>query len=73
MDSTYKNYLEDCLETLIQRSIECREKSEKTTDPFDQGKSFAYYEILDFLLNQAEIFEIRDEFKERIKSFSPSM
>lgn len=71
-NNLYNNYLEDCLEHLIDQSIEAREKSDSTKKPFDQGFSFAYYEILNFLLNQAEVFEIKDELKEKIKSFSPS-
>ncbi|MEW6773872.1 MAG: hypothetical protein AB1304_07725 [Bacteroidota bacterium] len=73
MNNPYKNYLEDCLEQLIDRSIEVRERSNETKDPFEQGRYFAYYEILVFLLNQAEVFEIKDELKEKIKTFFPSI
>lgn len=72
-NNSYKYFVEDCLEHLIDRSIEAREKSDSTKEPFDQGVSFAYYEILNYLLFQAEVFEIKEELKEKIKTFSPSM
>lgn len=73
MDNTYKDYLEDCLDQLIDRGIEAREKSNLTKDDFDKGRSLGYYEVVDFLLNQAEIFGIKQELKEKIKTFSPSL
>ena len=69
----YKYYLEDCLEHLIDNSIEAKKKADSTKDPFDQGRSFGYYEALDFLLNQAEVFGIKEDFKEKIRLFIPSM
>ena len=73
MENTYKNYLEDCLEQLIDRSIEARKKSNSTKDAFDKGHSLAYYEVVQFLLSQAEVFEIKKELKEKIKTFNPSL
>ncbi len=70
--NSYKNYLEDCLEHLIDRSIEAKVKADETNDAFDQGLSFGYYEVLSHLLAQSEIFEIKETFKEKIKTFSPA-
>lgn len=72
MENSYKNYLEDCLISLIEKNKELRQKAEETKSAFDEGKSFGYYEALDFLLNQAEIFEIKKEFKPEIRDYSPS-
>jgi hypothetical protein len=72
MNNKFKNYLEDCLMVLIERSIEARENTESTESDFDKGRSFGYYKVLEFLLNQAEIFDIKEDLKERIKTFIPS-
>lgn len=72
MENSYKNYLEDCLISLIERNKELKQKAEETKCTFDEGKSFGYYEALDFLLNQAEIFEIKKELKPEIRDYSPS-
>lgn len=72
MENNYKNYLDDCLLAIIEKNKEARNEAERTKEPFAEGKSFAYYEVLDFLLNQAEIFEIINELKTEIKNHSPS-
>jgi hypothetical protein len=67
----YANYVEECLEILIERSKEKVEKAKKTKDEFDSGLAFGYYSILSLLLSQAEIFEIKNELKESIRNFNP--
>ena len=68
----YKYYIEDVLEELINRSLNALNKAKETNSEFDNGVSFGYYEVLNYLLNQAEIFEIKDKLKSEIKNFDPS-
>ncbi|MFH2096545.1 MAG: hypothetical protein ABIJ16_12620 [Bacteroidota bacterium] len=68
----FKYYIEDCIEELISRSIKETKNADESDNEFDKGKSFAYYEILNFLLNQADVFQIKEELKESIRDFSPS-
>jgi hypothetical protein len=71
MSDSHKYYVEDCLEILIERSLEAIEIADKSKTPFDQGRSLAYFEVLNTLLNQAEVFEIKDGLKESVRNYSP--
>ena len=62
-------YLEDCLQELIERAKESAQKSDSSNSDFDKGHSLAYNEAISFLINQTEIFEIKNELCEKLKSF----
>ncbi|MBC7863689.1 MAG: hypothetical protein IAF38_11990 [Bacteroidia bacterium] len=61
MNNTYKNYLEDTLLELIERTEEAQCESDK--GDFESGRAFAYLEIISFLFKQADVFDIKSEFE----------
>lgn len=68
MESIYKNYTEDCLDEIIERYKNSLHDLE--INDFNNGVSFAYSEILSYLLNQADAFNIKTEMKDKIKNFN---
>lgn len=71
-NDTFKNYVEDCLDILIERAEEANQKAkEKNSTDFDKGRSFGYYETLNFLINQAELFHIKSVLKKKVREYEP--
>ena len=68
---TYKNYIEDCLEGLIDRATDANHECENNPTDFNKGISIAYYNVLNFLLGQAEVFEIKNKLKKNIIEYVP--
>ena len=67
----YKNYLEDCLEELLQRAEEAKITADNSNVDFDKGRWLGYYEAMTYLLSQTEVFEIKDDLKESIREHNP--
>ena len=65
MAETYRNYIEDCLEELVERLDEAQ--MNKEGGDFELGRAFAYLEVLSFLVNQAEVFQIKGDFKDKLE------
>ena len=63
-------YLQDLFHEIIAEGIELKQKC---STEYDQGKLFAYYEILSLMLNQAEAFNIKKELPEDIQKFVPEV
>lgn len=69
--NNYKNYLEDCLEVLLERAKEASDEAHNTNTDFDKGRALGYYETLTYLLNQLEFFQIKVEMIGSIKEHLP--
>lgn len=69
--NSFKNYLEDCLQELVERATQSNLAASKTKEDFEQGRSMAYYEVISYLIEQAEVFDIKKELSDKIRSFNP--
>ena len=81
----YKGYVIDCLFELIERALDARKTAESSRSKknestnFESGRALAYYEVISYLLNQTDAFEIKkDILKEKnlvlakiLKNFDP--
>ena len=56
-EEVYKNYLSDLVMILIDKLEEIKNDT-KVNDDYDKGQIMAYYNTLDVIKNQAELFEI---------------
>ena len=70
-NTSYKNYLEDCLEELIEKANNAKKNAMSKKSEFSQGVSYGHYVTISFLINQAEVFGIKDELKPVIRNFDP--
>jgi len=60
MPSATENYLHDVLPELLEQARKARSEAGKGsgTDPFAAGRAMAYYEVLDYLVSQLDVFGI---------------
>ena len=65
MNNEYLNYLNDVLKNLIERALAIKAGSEE----FNKGVQFGYYECISHLLNQAEIFDIKENLDQVLQDF----
>jgi len=63
MEDTYKNYLRDAVFHLVEAGRDARRKASLCAETseslmFEKGRAFAYYEVIDYLVQQLEAFGI---------------
>jgi hypothetical protein len=66
---SFKNYIDYCLNELIEREKEATDNAINGTQDFQNGYSLAYKEVITFLVNQADTFQIKHELSEVIRDF----
>jgi hypothetical protein len=69
MENIYKIYIEECIEELIDRLENSKHMANATGDIFENGKAFAYNNVANFLIMEAQRFGIKDGLTEKIKTF----
>lgn len=67
----YKNYIDDCIKELIERATESKKAVKENKDDFKLGYNMAYYEVVSYLIAQAEAFNIRNSLSKEIQNVSP--
>lgn len=63
-----KNYIESCLEEILERANEANFTSKNDMTEFQKGYSLAYNEIITYLLNQTDVFQIKNELSNKIQN-----
>lgn len=57
MSDTHSNYLRDLGALLYERALDAR-RNATTAEAFQEGRAFAYYEVVALMLDQAAAFQI---------------
>ena len=60
-ERTHQNFLRDLVYALRELGSKAARNSRATRSPFDEGREFAYREILARMQNQAEVFGLDKE------------
>ncbi len=60
----YLNYISDLVEILIEKLEDLKNNSEK--DDYIKGQIFSYYDTLDTIKSQAELFDVKIDKLERL-------
>ncbi len=63
-----ENYIEDILNQLIEEASEIKAN---TSDEFEKGKLFGYYECISKLFSQAVAFNVFDKLPKNLQEFKP--
>ncbi len=63
----FKYYIENCVEEILERTIEASTNSQENKTEFQIGYTLAYNEVITFLLNQADIFQIKNDLSNKIQ------